>query len=89
MLHGQRSLSDGRTIYSTSSTSIGKSASLRKGKEDRVTETKILSTLASYLWMKDNPEFRLRVLMALGFLVGAKASIAALASLPLLHSPTF
>ncbi|MED6204420.1 ABC transporter B member 25 [Stylosanthes scabra] len=33
---------------------------------------KILRTLASYLWMKDNPEFRFRVVAALGFLVGAK-----------------
>ncbi|KAJ0076101.1 hypothetical protein Patl1_35077 [Pistacia atlantica] len=33
---------------------------------------KILRTLASYLWMKDNVEFRLRVITALGFLVGAK-----------------
>jgi ATP-binding cassette subfamily B (MDR/TAP) protein 7 len=33
---------------------------------------KILRTLASYIWMKDNPEFRLRVVTALAFLVGAK-----------------
>uniref|UniRef100_A0A2P2JNH8 ABC transmembrane type-1 domain-containing protein n=1 Tax=Rhizophora mucronata TaxID=61149 RepID=A0A2P2JNH8_RHIMU len=33
---------------------------------------KILRTLASYIWMKDNPEFRLRVVAALAFLVGAK-----------------
>ncbi|XP_017983673.1 PREDICTED: ABC transporter B family member 25, mitochondrial isoform X2 [Theobroma cacao] len=33
---------------------------------------KILRTLAGYLWMKDNLEFRLRVMTALGFLVGAK-----------------
>ncbi|XP_052302425.1 ABC transporter B family member 25, mitochondrial isoform X3 [Populus trichocarpa] len=38
----------------------------------QVADTKILRTLASYLWMEDNPEFRLRVVLALGFLVGAK-----------------
>ncbi|KAF3500255.1 hypothetical protein F2Q69_00044047 [Brassica cretica] len=32
----------------------------------------ILRTLAGYLWMRDNPEFRFRVITALGFLVGAK-----------------
>ncbi|KAI3678604.1 hypothetical protein L6452_37903 [Arctium lappa] len=41
-------------------------------KADQISNTKILSTLAKYLWMKDNMEFRLRVLTALGFLVGAK-----------------
>jgi ABC transporter ATM len=40
--------------------------------EDQITNTKILSTLAKYLWMKDNLEFRFRVITALGFLVGAK-----------------
>ncbi|XP_050215459.1 ABC transporter B family member 25, mitochondrial [Mercurialis annua] len=38
----------------------------------QVADVKILQTLASYLWMKDNYEFRLRVIAALGFLVGAK-----------------
>ncbi|GAV58593.1 ABC_tran domain-containing protein/ABC_membrane domain-containing protein [Cephalotus follicularis] len=38
----------------------------------QVVDTKIIRTLASYLWMKDNLEFRLRVLTALAFLVGAK-----------------
>lgn len=42
---------------------------------------KILRTLASYLWMKDNLEFRLRVVAALGFLVGAKVAVAVAASL--------
>ncbi|XP_011041751.1 PREDICTED: ABC transporter B family member 25, mitochondrial-like isoform X2 [Populus euphratica] len=38
----------------------------------QLADMKILRTLASYLWMKDNPEFRLRVLLALGFLLVAK-----------------
>ncbi|KAF5782272.1 putative ABC-type Cd(2+) transporter [Helianthus annuus] len=41
-------------------------------KGERINNAKILSTLAKYLWMKDNMEFRLRVLTAMGFLVGAK-----------------
>ncbi|KAB5530257.1 hypothetical protein DKX38_020338 [Salix brachista] len=40
--------------------------------DQQIADTRILRTLASYLWMKDNPEFRLRVVLALGFLVGAK-----------------
>ncbi|KAL8241503.1 hypothetical protein R6Q59_014857 [Mikania micrantha] len=41
-------------------------------KGEEIGNTKILMTLAKYLWMKDNLEFRLRVIAALGFLVGAK-----------------
>lgn len=41
---------------------------------DQVSNAKILQTLAKYLWMKDNYEFQLRVLAALGLLVGAKVS---------------
>ncbi|KAG6751423.1 hypothetical protein POTOM_045961 [Populus tomentosa] len=49
------------------------SATTATNKSDQqVADTKILRTLASYLWMEDNPEFRLRVVLALGFLVGAK-----------------
>lgn len=42
--------------------------------DEQVADMKILRTLAGYLWMKDNPEFRLRVVAALGLLIGAKAS---------------
>lgn len=49
------------------------SSVVRKGLQDeQVADIKILRTLAGYLWMKDNPEFRWRVVAALGFLVGAK-----------------
>lgn len=37
-----------------------------------VTDSKIISTLAKYLWMKENVEFRLRVIAALVLLIGAK-----------------
>lgn len=47
--------------------------SVKKGTADEpVADMKILRSLAKYLWLKDNLEFRLRVLMALGLLVGAK-----------------
>ncbi|XP_004296099.1 PREDICTED: ABC transporter B family member 25, mitochondrial [Fragaria vesca subsp. vesca] len=44
----------------------------KKTPDEQVGDVQIFRTLASYLWMKDNYEFRLRVLTALGFLVGAK-----------------
>ncbi|KAL2930227.1 ABC transporter B family member 25 mitochondrial, partial [Bienertia sinuspersici] len=44
----------------------------REAKVDRISDMKILTTLAKYLWSKDNHEFRLRVVAAIGFLVGAK-----------------
>ncbi|KAH9603002.1 hypothetical protein KSS87_009933, partial [Heliosperma pusillum] len=45
---------------------------IREAKTDQVADMKILSTLVKTLWSKDNLEFRLRVIAALGFLVGAK-----------------
>ena len=56
---------------SSSSSSITTSAIANKS-DQQLTNLKILRTLASYIWMKDNPEFRLRVLLALGFLLVAK-----------------
>ncbi|PRQ34876.1 putative cadmium-transporting ATPase [Rosa chinensis] len=44
----------------------------KKTPDEQVGDVQIFRTLARYLWMKDNYEFRLRVLTALGFLVGAK-----------------
>lgn len=71
---------DGRLLYSTATSSgkdaTGKSAfdqvASTKTASESVADMKILKTLASYLWMKDNFEFRFRVVAALGFLVGAK-----------------
>lgn len=71
---------NGRLVFSTSTANGSDAASpssksikpVSKGSESQVADTKILRTLASYLWMKDNSEFRVRVVMALGFLVGAK-----------------
>ncbi|XP_060216924.1 ABC transporter B family member 25, mitochondrial [Lycium barbarum] len=41
-------------------------------KSDQISDARIISTLAKYLWMKDNFEFRFRVIAALTLLVGAK-----------------
>lgn len=76
---------NGRLLFSTSpskrnttdtnkndATAVQKTEKSKASTENQVADIKILRTLAGYLWMKDNPEFRLRVLTALAFLVGAK-----------------
>ncbi|XP_043701529.1 ABC transporter B family member 25, mitochondrial [Telopea speciosissima] len=45
---------------------------VKRPPEEEIADIKILQTLAKYLWLKDNLEFRLRVVMAVGLLVGAK-----------------
>ncbi|OVA02204.1 ABC transporter [Macleaya cordata] len=42
--------------------------------EEQVADMRILRTLAKYLWLKDNFEFRLRVVLAMGLLIGSKAT---------------
>lgn len=37
-------------------------------------DAKIMATLAKYIWMKDNLEFRIRVIAALSLLIGAKVT---------------
>lgn len=65
-------------LFSTASGNVNESKQTMKQKNsqdvkgDRAADMKILTTLAKYLWLKDNLEFRLRVVAALGFLVGAK-----------------
>ncbi|KAL8258862.1 hypothetical protein R6Q59_026815 [Mikania micrantha] len=76
----QGSMPNGYASLATSSDNDGNGKKLnRKGEEtnfvakgEQITNAKILGTLAKYLWMKDNMEFRFRVLTAMGFLVGAK-----------------
>ncbi|KDP45669.1 hypothetical protein JCGZ_17276 [Jatropha curcas] len=69
---------NGRVLFSSSAANPNKdngakpSISSAKPEEKQVADVKILRTLASYLWMKDNLEFRLRVVTALAFLIGAK-----------------
>ena len=71
---------NGRLLFSSSASSNDDDKSRNKASSSaspitvrrQVADLKILRTLAGYLWMKDNLEFRLRVMTALGFLVGAK-----------------
>lgn len=46
--------------------------SLKEEPENTVADARILKSLASYLWPKDNPEFRRRVALALSLLVASK-----------------
>ena len=74
----QSSNVDGRALFSTSTkTDDGsqsqKAAASTIGKSSpppppggQAADVKILGTLASYLWMKDNLEFRVRIVAALG-----------------------
>ncbi|XVF68409.1 hypothetical protein PTKIN_Ptkin11bG0000600 [Pterospermum kingtungense] len=73
------SMLNGRLLFSSSASSNDDDKSQNKAssassvaEKGQVADMKILRTLAGYLWMKDNLEFRLRVMTALGFLVGAK-----------------
>lgn len=77
---------NGRKLFSTSNNNDNKNGAATKQSaeqivvkgppDQKVADMKILRTLASYLWMKDNFEFRLRVIVALGLLVGAKVSFS-------------
>ncbi|KAK4492135.1 hypothetical protein RD792_002932 [Penstemon davidsonii] len=60
-------------LFSTSSKQE-ETTSLKRngGSTENIPDTRIISTLSKYLWMKDNLEFRLRVVAALGLLIGAK-----------------
>ncbi|XP_068668673.1 ABC transporter B family member 25, mitochondrial [Aristolochia californica] len=74
----------GHALFSTSTGDISGSKYVGSGKpiqnkaprkqaaEEHVADTRILKTLAKYLWLKDNFEFRVRIFVALGLLVGAK-----------------
>ncbi|KAI3461745.1 hypothetical protein Pfo_018408 [Paulownia fortunei] len=64
---------NGYALFSTASNQE-QPTSLKKigASEENVPDTKIVKTLAKYLWMKDNLEFRVRVVAALGLLIGAK-----------------
>ncbi|KAL6516436.1 ABC transporter B member 25 [Orobanche gracilis] len=67
---------NGYALFSTEANPISKqeSPTLRKtaSSKGQVPDSKIVATLAKYIWMKDNYEFRVRVIAALGLLIGAK-----------------
>ncbi|KAG5585983.1 hypothetical protein H5410_046417 [Solanum commersonii] len=72
--------SNGYAMFSTSSTDdtgtkkplLNKEQTQPATEADQISNARIISTLAKYLWMKDNFEFRFRVIAALSLLVGAK-----------------
>ncbi|XP_022859195.1 ABC transporter B family member 25, mitochondrial isoform X4 [Olea europaea var. sylvestris] len=71
------SASNGYAFFSTEAKPAPKEALTRSLKKtdasrDQLPDTKIIAILAKYIWTKDNLEFRLRVIAALGLLVGAK-----------------
>ncbi|XP_012568477.1 ABC transporter B family member 25, mitochondrial isoform X2 [Cicer arietinum] len=80
--HNRSSNVDGRALFSTSAKNddgsvnqkqkIASSTVAKAPPGGQVADIKILKSLASYLWMKDNLEFRFRVVAALVLLVGAK-----------------
>ncbi|KAF2539080.1 hypothetical protein F2Q68_00022015 [Brassica cretica] len=59
---------NGRLLFSTSTPKPDQEAnkSVASESESAMADMKILRTLAGYLWMRDNPEFRFRVITALG-----------------------
>nr|DAD43097.1 TPA_asm: hypothetical protein HUJ06_001327 [Nelumbo nucifera] len=76
------SLYKGYAMFSTSVGDLKRTQQVREqnqtnivvkgASEEKIADMTILRTLAKYLWLKDNLEFQLRVVMALGLLVGAK-----------------
>ncbi|KAF8114472.1 hypothetical protein N665_0036s0007 [Sinapis alba] len=59
-------------FFSTSTPNPDHPVSKSNNQTNTTSSHKILRTISSYLWMKDNPELRFRVIAALACLVGAK-----------------
>ncbi|CAH2077663.1 unnamed protein product [Thlaspi arvense] len=62
-------------FFSSSTSTPNPDRTTTSKSQDQINTTssqKILRTVSSYLWMRDNPELRLRVITALACLVGAK-----------------
>lgn len=43
--------------------------------DEEIADMKILRSLMKHMWLKDNSEFCMRVVLAFGLLVGAKVTI--------------
>ncbi|XP_020085837.1 ABC transporter B family member 25, mitochondrial isoform X1 [Ananas comosus] len=73
-----RFLQKGHALFSTSANEMSVSNSkvqnelAKKGADKEIADTEILRNLAKHLWSFDSLEFRLRVLLSLALLVGAK-----------------
>jgi ABC transporter ATM len=50
----------------------------KKDIDDQIGDTQILRNLVKYLLMNDSPDFRFRLVLSLGLLVGAKVNVASL-----------
>ncbi|KAK9998982.1 hypothetical protein SO802_018585 [Lithocarpus litseifolius] len=76
MVNGRISFSTSTPKTSTTTTTDennnNEAKLVKSASQDRVADMNILRTLATYIWVKDNFEFRLRIITALAFLVGAK-----------------
>ncbi|XP_030962789.1 ABC transporter B family member 25, mitochondrial [Quercus lobata] len=76
MVNGRISFSTSTPKTSTTTTNENNNENeaklVKSASQDRVADINILRTLATYIWVKDNFEFRLRIITALAFLVGAK-----------------
>jgi ABC transporter ATM len=50
----------------------------KKDIDDQIADTQILRNLVKYLLVNDSPDFRFRLVLSLGLLVGAKVNVASL-----------
>ncbi|MCL7032692.1 hypothetical protein MKW94_013698 [Papaver nudicaule] len=74
------SIHKGYALFSTAAGDTSNGKPVEKKKENKIVpkeneqaaDMRILKTLAKYLWLKDNYEFKLRVILALGLLIGSK-----------------
>jgi ATP-binding cassette, subfamily B (MDR/TAP), member 7 len=46
----------------------------KKDVDNQIADTQILKNLAKYLLLNDSPDFRFRVVLSLGLLIGAKVN---------------
>jgi len=90
MVNGRISFSTSTPKTSTTTTNENNNENeaklVKSASQDRVADINILRTLATYIWVKDNFEFRLRIITALAFLVGAKVTLISTPSSSLLLS---
>lgn len=47
----------------------------KKDVDDQIADTQILKNLGKYLLLNDSPDFRFRLILSLGLLVGAKVML--------------
>ncbi|KAI3996330.1 hypothetical protein MKX01_026798 [Papaver californicum] len=80
LIHKGNSIHRGYAFFSSSAGDTSNGKPVKKKIENKIgqkeneqaADMRILKTLAKYLWLKDNYEFKLRVVLALGLLIGSK-----------------